>query len=37
VGMFVACWAGALAYWKFGNVEENWSAKLREHADGVEV
>ena len=26
VGMFVLCWAMAAAYWKFGRVEEKWSA-----------
>ena len=25
-GMFVAVWAAALAYWRFGNVEARWSA-----------
>jgi high-affinity nickel-transport protein len=30
VGMFIACWAGALAFWRFGHVEERWSAGLRE-------
>jgi nickel/cobalt transporter (NiCoT) family protein len=29
VGMFVACWLGALAYWKFGRVEERWGARLK--------
>jgi nickel/cobalt transporter (NiCoT) family protein len=24
VGMFVVCWAGALAFWRFGHVEERW-------------
>jgi high-affinity nickel-transport protein len=28
VAMFVVCWIGALAFWKFGRVEEKWSAKL---------
>ncbi len=28
VGMFVVCWAGALAFWRFGHVEEKWSARL---------
>jgi high-affinity nickel-transport protein len=27
VGMFVVCWAGALAFWRFGRVEERWSAR----------
>jgi high-affinity nickel-transport protein len=29
-GMFVLCWAGALAFWRFGRVEERWSAKLEQ-------
>ena len=29
VGMFVLCWVGALAFWKFGHVEEKWSARLQ--------
>jgi high-affinity nickel-transport protein len=28
VGMFVATWFGALAIWKYGRVEEKWTAKL---------
>ncbi|MFI6447102.1 HoxN/HupN/NixA family nickel/cobalt transporter [Kitasatospora sp. NPDC050543] len=28
VGLFVVTWAGALAFWKFGRVEEKWSAGL---------
>ncbi|MDH6116115.1 HoxN/HupN/NixA family nickel/cobalt transporter [Kitasatospora sp. GAS204B] len=28
VGLFVVTWAGALAFWKFGRVEEKWSAPL---------
>jgi high-affinity nickel-transport protein len=27
--MFVLCWVGALAFWKFGHVEEKWSARLQ--------
>ncbi len=30
VGMFILTWAGALAFWRFGHVEERWSAKLAE-------
>ena len=26
VGMFIACWTGALAFWKLANVEEKWGA-----------
>jgi high-affinity nickel-transport protein len=29
VGLFFATWAIALAIWKFGNIEEKWSAGLR--------
>jgi high-affinity nickel-transport protein len=28
VGMFIATWAGALLVWKYGNVEEKWTASL---------
>jgi nickel/cobalt transporter (NiCoT) family protein len=28
VGMFIVTWAGALAFWRFGRVEERWSANL---------
>lgn len=28
VGMFAVCWSAALAFWKFGHVEERWSAEL---------
>jgi high-affinity nickel-transport protein len=30
VGMFILTWAGALAFWRFGHVEERWSANLAE-------
>ena len=30
VGMFVVCWAGAMAFWKLARVEEKWGARLRE-------
>jgi high-affinity nickel-transport protein len=29
VGLFFVTWAVALAVWKFGNIEEKWSAGLR--------
>jgi high-affinity nickel-transport protein len=29
-GLFVATWAIALAVWRFGRIEERWSAKLQE-------
>jgi high-affinity nickel-transport protein len=28
VAMFVVCWASALAFWRFGRVEERWGARL---------
>jgi high-affinity nickel-transport protein len=40
VGMFVVFWAGALALWKFGHVEEKWSARLKQGAiptEGIDV
>ena len=30
VGMFVLCWIGAAAFWKFGRVEERWRADLEQ-------
>ena len=30
VALFVVTWAGALLFWRFGNVEEKWSQGLRE-------
>ncbi|MEU2628973.1 HoxN/HupN/NixA family nickel/cobalt transporter [Kitasatospora sp. NPDC085895] len=32
VGLFVVTWAGAIAYWKLGKVEQKWSAAVREPA-----
>jgi high-affinity nickel-transport protein len=29
VGMFIVTWAAALAFWKFGHVEDRWSARLK--------
>ena len=29
VGLFVLTWTGAALYWRFGDVEARWSAKLR--------
>jgi nickel/cobalt transporter (NiCoT) family protein len=40
VGMFVVCWAGALAFWRFGRVEEKWGARLKQGdviADGADA
>jgi nickel/cobalt transporter (NiCoT) family protein len=28
VGMFIVCWAVAVSFWKFGRVEERWTAGL---------
>ncbi len=28
VGMFIVTWAGALLIWKYGHIEEKWTAKL---------
>ena len=30
VGLFIATWAGAVAIWRYGHVEEKWSEKLKE-------
>ena len=32
VGLFVATWAIALSIWRFGHIEERWSAHLGDHA-----
>jgi len=32
VGMFIVTWAVALAFWKYGHVEERWSARLKDGA-----
>jgi high-affinity nickel-transport protein len=32
VGLFVVTWAGALAVWKYGRIEEKWTAGLRTDA-----
>ncbi|MFG2820547.1 HoxN/HupN/NixA family nickel/cobalt transporter [Kitasatospora sp. NPDC048365] len=37
VGLFVVTWAGALAFWKFGKVEQKWSAALPAERSVVEV
>ncbi len=29
VGMFILTWAGALAIWRYGRIEEKWSSRLR--------
>jgi high-affinity nickel-transport protein len=33
VGMFIVCWALALSFWKFGRVEERWTAGLSPGGD----
>src|SRR4051812_36521352 len=35
VGLFVATWAIALAVWRFGRIEERWSAHLQRTRTGV--
>ncbi|MGH2849075.1 MAG: HoxN/HupN/NixA family nickel/cobalt transporter, partial [Solirubrobacteraceae bacterium] len=32
VGVFVATWAIALSIWRFGHIEERWSAHLDERS-----
>ncbi|MDQ6805651.1 MAG: HoxN/HupN/NixA family nickel/cobalt transporter [Actinomycetota bacterium] len=34
VGMFVVVWAGAMLFWRYGRVEEKWSAGLKEEVGG---
>jgi high-affinity nickel-transport protein len=29
VGMFIATWAAAMLVWRFGHIEEKWSARLQ--------
>jgi nickel/cobalt transporter (NiCoT) family protein len=29
VGMFIVTWAAAIAIWRFGRIEEKWSARLQ--------
>jgi high-affinity nickel-transport protein len=35
VGMFIVTWAAALAFWKFGRVEEKWNARLKTTQPGI--
>jgi nickel/cobalt transporter (NiCoT) family protein len=37
VAMFMLTWAGALALWRFGHVEERWSAKLKPAIAAIEA
>jgi high-affinity nickel-transport protein len=30
VGMFIATWAGAMAIWRYGRIEEKWTARLQQ-------
>ncbi len=30
VGLFVATWAIALSVWRYGHIEERWSAHLKD-------
>jgi high-affinity nickel-transport protein len=32
VGMFIATWVVALSIWRFGHIEERWSARIRDSA-----
>jgi nickel/cobalt transporter (NiCoT) family protein len=32
VGLFVVTWAVALLIWRFGHIEEKWTAGMRQHA-----
>jgi nickel/cobalt transporter (NiCoT) family protein len=34
VGMFVFTWASAMVVWKYGHIEERWSARLRQAETG---
>ena len=36
VALFVAAWLVALAVWRFGRVEERWTARLRERPDSAD-
>jgi nickel/cobalt transporter (NiCoT) family protein len=37
VGMFILTWAGALALWRFGHVEERWNARLKQAPPAIPV
>lgn len=36
VGLFVVTWLAALAIWRFGRIEDKWSARLREAGESAE-
>jgi high-affinity nickel-transport protein len=37
VGMFILTWLGALLVWRYGQIEEKWTARLRSAGAGVVV
>jgi hypothetical protein len=37
VGMFVATWAVAVLVWRYGHIEEKWSARLQTAGASLEV
>jgi high-affinity nickel-transport protein len=37
VGLFVVTWAAALLIWRFGHIEEKWSAGMRQHQATVDA
>jgi nickel/cobalt transporter (NiCoT) family protein len=40
VGMFIVTWAGAMAIWRWGHIEEKWTARLQaggRHEQGAEL
>ena len=37
VGMFVATWAVAMLVWRYGHIEEKWSARLQPAGASVDV
>jgi nickel/cobalt transporter (NiCoT) family protein len=36
VGMFIATWAGAMAIWRYGRIEEKWTARLNKGQNEVQ-
>ena len=34
VGMFIVVWAAAMAIWRFGHIEEKWTARLHGSGSG---
>jgi hypothetical protein len=37
VGMFIATWAVAMLVWRYGHIEEKWSARLQGGATGLNL